>query len=129
MRDGRVEPVSLQADPPFGTVPGHRYRVQRLPLEPGGRLLFFTDGIIARNTTDVDVEAMLAASAQMHPREAVQHLIQAILRATNGALNDDADRLVPRLAWRAGAGANDRLRRKRVRGERKSLAPIRFGVV
>jgi hypothetical protein len=74
MRDGRVEPVSLQADPPFGTVPGHRYRVQRLPLEPG-------------------------------------------------------DRLVPRLAWRAGAGANDRLRRKRVRGERKSLAPIRFGVV
>ena len=43
---------------------------------------------------------MLAASAGMHPREAVQHLIQAILRATDGALNDDATALC--LDWHGG---------------------------
>jgi serine phosphatase RsbU (regulator of sigma subunit) len=100
LRNGHIEPVPVQADPPFGTVPGHPYRVQHLPLEAGDRLLFFTDGIIERNTTDVDVEAMLAASAQMHAREAVQHLIQAILLATNGALNDDATALC--LDWHGG---------------------------
>lgn len=100
LRDGHVEPVSLQADPPFGTVPGHQYRIQRLPLEAGDRLMFFTDGIIDRNTVDVDVAAMLAATSHMHAREAVQHLIQAILRATNGALNDDATALC--LDWHGG---------------------------
>jgi serine phosphatase RsbU (regulator of sigma subunit) len=100
LRDGRVEPVELQADPPFGTVTGHRYRVQRLALEAGDRLMFFTDGIIERNTGDIDVGAMLAQSAGMHAREAVQHIIQAILRATNGALNDDATALC--LDWHGG---------------------------
>jgi len=93
LRDGRVEPVRLAADPPFGTVPDHQYQVQRLPLEPGDRLVFFTDGILERNTTSVDIEAMVAAGAEMHPREAVQHLIHAILQATGGALNDDATAL------------------------------------
>jgi hypothetical protein len=114
LRDGRVEPVRLAADPPFGTVPGHQDRVQRLPLEPGDRLMFFTDGILERNTTGVDIEAMVAAGAGMHPREAVQHLVQAILKATGGALNDDATALC--LDWHGGpmrerttdSGANPR---------------------
>ena len=100
LRAGRVEPVQLTADPPFGTVRDHRYQVQRLPLEPGDRLIFFTDGILERNTTSVDIEAMVAAGAEMHPREAVQHLIQAILEATGGALNDDATALC--LDWHGG---------------------------
>jgi serine phosphatase RsbU (regulator of sigma subunit) len=100
LRDGHVEPVRLRADPPFGTVPGHQYQVQRLALEPGDRLMLFTDGIIERNTDEVDLAAMLAASAGMHAREAVQHVIQAILQATNGALNDDATALC--LDWHGG---------------------------
>jgi serine phosphatase RsbU (regulator of sigma subunit) len=100
LRDRRVEPVRLAADPPFGTVRENVYRVQRLPLEPGDRLMFFTDGILERNTGSVDVEAMVAASADLHPREAVQHVIQAILRATGGALNDDATALC--LDWYGG---------------------------
>jgi serine phosphatase RsbU (regulator of sigma subunit) len=100
LRDGRVEPVSLTADPPFGTVREHDYRVQPLPLEPGDRLVFFTDGILERNTTGVDLEALVAAGSEMHPREAVQHLIQAILQATGGALNDDATALC--LDWHGG---------------------------
>jgi serine phosphatase RsbU (regulator of sigma subunit) len=90
LRDGRVERVELQVDPPFGTVRGHEYRVQQLPLEPGDRLLFFTDGMLERNTTSVDVEDMVQSGASMHPREAVQHLTQAIFAATGGALIDDA---------------------------------------
>ena len=82
-----VERIALRADPPFGTVPGHEYRVQQLPLEPGDRLLFFTDGMLERNTTSVDVEDMVAGGAKMHPREAVQHLTQAIFSATGGALD------------------------------------------
>jgi serine phosphatase RsbU (regulator of sigma subunit) len=100
LRDGRVEPIPLAADPPFGTDRRQRYRVQPLPLEPGDRLIFFTDGILERNTTSVDIEAMVAGGAGMHPREAVQHLIQAILRATGGALNDDATAMC--LDWHGG---------------------------
>jgi serine phosphatase RsbU (regulator of sigma subunit) len=104
LRDGRVERVELQADPPFGTVRGHEYRVQQLPLEPGDRLLFFTDGMLERNTTSVDVEDMVATGAKMHPREAVQHLTQAIFEATGGVLNDDATALC--LDWHGGRERN-----------------------
>ncbi|UGS36079.1 PP2C family protein-serine/threonine phosphatase [Capillimicrobium parvum] len=105
LRDGRVERVELEVDPPFGTVRDHAYRVQPLPLEPGDRLMFFTDGMLERNTTTVDIETMVATGAQMHPREAVQHLTQAILEATGGALNDDATALC--LDWHGGP-ARDR---------------------
>jgi serine phosphatase RsbU (regulator of sigma subunit) len=113
LRNGRVEAVNLEADPPFGTVRGHQYRVQTLELQPGDRLMFFTDGIIERNTTDIDLESMLIDSAQMHPREAVQHLIRAILQATGGALNDDATALCvdwhggPKRERTSNSGANE----------------------
>jgi serine phosphatase RsbU (regulator of sigma subunit) len=113
LRDGRVDRVALDADPPFGTVRGHAYRVQQLPLEPGDRLMFFTDGILERNAATLDIEALVAAAAEEHPREAVQHLIQAILQATDGQLEDDATAMC--LDWHGGpprhrtsnAGAND----------------------
>ena len=49
----------------------------------------------------------------MHPREAVQHRVQALLEATNGELNDDATGMC--LDWHGGhpperttdSGAND----------------------
>jgi serine phosphatase RsbU (regulator of sigma subunit) len=104
VRDGRVEPVELHVDPPFGTVRGHAYCVQRLPLEPGDRLLFFTDGMLERNTTSVDVEAMVATGAGMHPREAVQHLTQAIYAAACGKLIDDATAVC--LDWHGGPARN-----------------------
>jgi serine phosphatase RsbU (regulator of sigma subunit) len=112
LRDGSVERVSLQADPPFGIVPGHEYRVQQLPLRPGDRLMFFTDGMLERNVT-VDIEALIAAAAKMHPREAVQHLLNAVLEAADGVLKDDAAAMC--LDWHGGpprerttdSGAND----------------------
>jgi len=104
LRGGRVERVELQVDPPFGTVRGHHYRVQQLPLEPGDRLFLFTDGMLERNTSDVDVEHMVATGAEMHPREAVQHLTQAIFEATGGVLNDDATAMC--VDWHGGPPRN-----------------------
>jgi serine phosphatase RsbU (regulator of sigma subunit) len=90
LRGGQVESVELAADPPFGTVRDYRYRVQPLPLEPGDRLLFLTDGMLERNAASLDVPALVAASANHHPREAVQHLMTAVLEAAGGELKDDA---------------------------------------
>src|SRR5207245_1602673 len=92
--------ITLAADPPFGTVPEYQYRVQSLPLEPGDRLLFLTDGMLERNAASLDVPALVAASANRHPREAVQHLMSAVLEAAGGHLRDDATAPCP--DWHGG---------------------------
>ena len=101
VHNGRVERVALKADPPFGTVPGGAYRVQQLPLRRGDRLVFLTDGMLDRNAAGVDMGALVAESAGMHPREAVQHLTHAVLEVTNGELDDDATVLC--LDWHGGS--------------------------
>ena len=101
LRDGRVEELVFEADPPFGIVHGHEYQVQTLPLEPGDRLMFLTDGMLERNAQDVDIAAVIAADGDKHPREAVQHLTQAILDATGGDAQGRRHRHVLRLARRS----------------------------
>ena len=98
LRDGHVASIALEADAPFGIVQGLEYRVQQLPLEPGDRLMFLTDGMTERNS--VNVEALILAGAAMHPREAVQQLVHAVLEATEGKPEDDAT--VMCLDWHGG---------------------------
>ena len=100
VRNGRVEAVALEADPPFG-FGSREYRVQDLPLEPGDRLMFLTDGMLERGAADVDIETVLLEGADMHPREAVQHLTHAVLAATGRDLKDDATAMC--LDWHGGA--------------------------
>ena len=100
LRGGRVDSVPLAADPPFGVVDDHQYRVQALPLEPGDRLMFLTDGMLERSAASIDVPGLVAAGRDEHPREAVQHLMTAVLEASNGALRDDATALC--LDWHGG---------------------------
>jgi serine phosphatase RsbU (regulator of sigma subunit) len=69
LRRGRVDCVALEADPPFGTARGIEYRVQQLPLEPGDLLTFLTDGMNERNAATVDLAALIASGAEMHPRK------------------------------------------------------------
>jgi len=90
LRDGRVEAVELLADPPFGIVRGHDYRAQPLPLKAGDRLMFITDGMLERNAASVNLRALMIEGARMHPREAVQHVVLALLKAADGELKDDA---------------------------------------
>jgi serine phosphatase RsbU (regulator of sigma subunit) len=108
LRDGVVDEVPLDADPPFGVVAGHAFEVQALPLEPGDRLMFVTDGVLEREAAGIDVRAMLIETRDKHPREAVQRLIQAAVQASGGALRDDATTLC--LDWHGGPRRDRRTR-------------------
>jgi serine phosphatase RsbU (regulator of sigma subunit) len=101
LRDGHVTSVDLEADPPFALWGEHEYRVQPLELVPGDRLVFLTDGMLERNASSLDIAALVAQGDQMHPREAVQHLIRAVLNRTAGQLRDDA--AVMCLDWHGGS--------------------------
>jgi hypothetical protein len=105
VRDGRVEDIELAADPPFGIVPGIDYRVQPVALLPGDRFVIVTDGILERNAATADVFGLLAATGDLHPREVVQEITRAVLRAVGGTLRDDATVLC--LDW-YGGGERDR---------------------
>ncbi len=100
LRGGAVQDVPLDIDPPFGVLPDTEFRTQALPLEPGDRLLFVTDGVLERLAAGVDLRAALASSADEHPREAVQSLIQAVVDASDGKLSDDATAMC--LDWHGG---------------------------
>jgi serine phosphatase RsbU (regulator of sigma subunit) len=100
LRAGRVEEIALAVQPPFGVVPGQTFVLQRLPLEPGDRLVFLTDGMQERNAASLDVAQTLVATAQLHPREVVHELGDAVLRATGGNLRDDATMVC--LDWYGG---------------------------
>jgi len=100
LRAGQVERVHLEADRPFGLKAGGGYRVQALHLEVGDRLMFVTDGMLERDAADMNIAAILTAGVDMHAREAVQHLTQAVLEASGGRLRDDATALC--LDWHGG---------------------------
>ncbi|SDC11558.1 Stage II sporulation protein E (SpoIIE) [Geodermatophilus telluris] len=100
VRDGRVREIALDVEPPFGVVPGRSFHTQRLPLEPGDRVVFLTDGMQERNAVLLDVAAALRDTTDLHPREVVQELGAAVLRATRGDLRDDATLLC--LDWYGG---------------------------
>jgi serine phosphatase RsbU (regulator of sigma subunit) len=100
LRAGQVEHVPLEADRPFGLQAGGGYRVQALSLKVGDRLMFVTDGMLERDAAGMNIAAILTAGIDMHPREAVQHLTQAVLQASGGQLRDDATALC--LDWHGG---------------------------
>ncbi len=100
LRDGRAEEIELTANPPLGTVADAIWTEQELPLQPGDRVLFLTDGMLERNASGLDVPALLVASAHLHPREAIQYLTHAVLDAVDGDLRDDATSLC--LDWHGG---------------------------
>lgn len=101
LRDGRVETLELLAEPPFGLFRDHQYRVQPLPLQAGDRLMFLTDGMRERNAAGVDIRTLMVEGRDMHPREAVQHVVLALLEAADGELRDDATAMC--VDWHGGA--------------------------
>ena len=100
IRDGRAENVTLAPGFPFGIAVGAEYHVQELVLHAGDRLVFLTDGLLERNATDVNAIAILTQTRHLHPREAVQALTQAVVKACGGELRDDATVLC--VDWHGG---------------------------
>ena len=75
---------------PFGVAVDSEYPVQELVLQAGDRLVFLTDGMLEPNAADVNAAEILTVTRHLHPREAVQALTQAVVKACGGKLRDDA---------------------------------------
>jgi serine phosphatase RsbU (regulator of sigma subunit) len=100
IRDGSAENVPLAPGLPFGIAVDADYAVQELVLQTGDRLVFLTDGILERNAADVNAMEILTEMRHLHPREAVQALTQAVVKACGGELRDDATVLC--VDWHGG---------------------------
>jgi serine phosphatase RsbU (regulator of sigma subunit) len=90
LRDGRVEEIELDIDIPFGIYEGRTFGLQHFTLEPGDRVIFLTDGVLDRNSDQVDAPATLLGTAGLHPRQVVHAISDAVVRATGGDLKDDS---------------------------------------
>lgn len=90
LRDGEVEEIGLKVNLPFGVPSQRSHQVQKMELRPGDRLVILTDGMLDRRSEGADLPALIADTAGLHPREAVQALTMAVLDANQGNLKDDA---------------------------------------
>lgn len=89
LRSGVASLLEVLAAPPFG-IAETAYETQVFQLLPGDRLLLVTDGFLERNALHVDLDAILVATADRHPREVVRELAENVLSVTGGDLRDDA---------------------------------------
>lgn len=109
LRHGRVAAVlDTPPDPPMGFALRPARGLPRYQLEPGDRLLFYTDGIIEGETPEGERFGLERFTNFVIKREAdgisapetVRRLIHAILRHQRGRLQDDATVLL--VEWRSG---------------------------
>nr|WP_244295260.1 SpoIIE family protein phosphatase [Micromonospora orduensis] len=77
-----------------------------ITLRSGDRLVVITDGVRERNAASLDLPAMLRSIADLHPREAVRALADAVLEISGPTLADDATLFV--LDWHDGHDGNRR---------------------
>jgi serine phosphatase RsbU (regulator of sigma subunit) len=104
VRDGRVEPVGLDADLPLGVDPETIFQVQPLRLAPGDRLVLLSDGVLeAAPEGGVaygagGLEEVLRASQELAPFEVARLVVQEVIAHRAGDLADDLT--VVCLDWR-----------------------------
>ena len=90
VRDGHAEQIALAPELPFGAIRSAQWVVQELPLLPGDRVVFVSDGTLERRAAQLDILNILEHSHRLHPREAIQDLMHSVLQAAGGELQDDA---------------------------------------
>jgi hypothetical protein len=89
LRDGVVEPIEVEPDLLFGVRP-YPFRVQRMDLRPGDRLVLLTDGMFERDAAGADLPALIRETGGLHTRELVRAATRAVTHACRGHLQDDA---------------------------------------
>lgn len=119
-RDGQVALVELAADLPLGLFADETYAVTDLPLEPGDRLVFVTDGMLERNAAGLDLFSHIARTRAMHPRETTRRLADLVLEVSGTSLSDDATLLV--LDWHGHHGRD----RETMAGADRTVGAVHF---
>lgn len=94
VRDGKVTELALNPGLVLGVMPDASYDVQYFQLRPGDRLALVTDGMSERDAAEAEINSLLATLGDLHPREAVKVLTDAVLHVTGGAMRDDATVLI-----------------------------------
>jgi len=111
LRDGRiVKTLDAPPDAPLGYGLNPALHVHEETLQPGDRLVAYTDGVVEARGPDGEqfgVERLgqfvvRAASAGEPPPETMRRLSQAVLAHQHGNLQDDATQVM--LEWGTGGG-------------------------
>jgi serine phosphatase RsbU (regulator of sigma subunit) len=105
-RGDEVGALDLPVNLPFGMFPDTSFEAAVVPLQPGDRVVWVTDGMLERGAESVDLTGAIRKTASLHPREAVAALADSVLAATGHALSDDATTLC--LDWYGGHGRDRR---------------------
>jgi Stage II sporulation protein E (SpoIIE) len=96
LRDGAVSELVLPAALPLGLIAPARYPLHPIRLQPGDRLLLFTDGITEAHRHGEPefgyrrLAALLADHRYLPPAELVRHITRAVTESCHGELSDDA---------------------------------------
>ncbi|MFE0631216.1 PP2C family protein-serine/threonine phosphatase [Streptomyces sp. NPDC058864] len=90
LRSGTVDEARLKVDLPFGVPSPMPFRVQDFDLQPGDRLLLYTDGMQEHAAQSVDLRALIRDTSKDHPREVVRACTSAVTEACDNHLADDA---------------------------------------
>ena len=108
VRDGTAELLQLPRNFSLGMFAEATYRAGEVALQPGDRLAIVTDGMRERTAAGLDLPARLVALGELHPREAVRALADAVLDVAGPTLADDATLLVVDWHGRHGEPRNSR---------------------
>ncbi|MEK8104184.1 SpoIIE family protein phosphatase [Micromonospora sp. M12] len=92
--------LPLPANFPLGMFAGAGHHAGEIMLRPGDRLVVLTDGVRERNAASLDLPTMLRSVGDLHPREAVRALADAVLEVSGPTLADDATLFI--LDWHGG---------------------------
>jgi serine phosphatase RsbU (regulator of sigma subunit) len=94
VRDGQETEIALDPGLVLGVMAELNYELQHFKLRPGDRLALPTDGMSERDAAEAGIDTLLGTLSDLHPRETVKVLTDAVLHVTGGAMRDDATVLI-----------------------------------